>query len=109
MLWGTHGHHRDVRALASAPRTTALHFTNRENFTVTRHGMPQFPAAARPLRPTLEFAPTVVSDASKLPLAGNSHRHTHPILRHFRQIASRPTLPTAGRVCDTLSRKQKYP
>ena len=34
MLRGTHDHHRDVRALASAPRTTALHFTNREKLAV---------------------------------------------------------------------------
>jgi transposase len=50
-------HHRDVRALASAQGTTALHSTNREKFAVTRHGLPQFPAAAPSLRPTIEFAP----------------------------------------------------
>src|ERR1700722_17963839 len=99
MLWRTHDHHRDVRALASAPRTTALHATNRENFAVTRHGLPQFPTAAPSLRPTIEFAPSVVSDAQKPALAGNPHRHTHPIQRHFGQIASRPMLPTAGRDC----------
>ena len=43
--------------------------TNREKFAVTRHGLPQFPAAAPPLRPTPEFAPSVVSDASQRSLS----------------------------------------
>jgi hypothetical protein len=47
------------------PRTTALHSTNREKFAVTRHGLPQFPAAAPSLRPAIKFAPSVVSDAPK--------------------------------------------
>ena len=70
-------------------------------------GLPQL--AAPPLRPTLEFALSLVSDDSKLPRAGNPHRHSHPIQRQFRQIAPRPTLPTAGRDLARLSRKQKYP
>jgi hypothetical protein len=106
MLWGAHDHHRDVRALASAPRTTALHYANRENFAVTRHGLTQFPPAAPPLRPTPEFVQSLVSDASKLPLANDSHRQRHQIQRHFGQIASCPTLPTVGRDFVTLSRKQ---
>jgi hypothetical protein len=69
MLRGTHDHHRNVRAPASAPRTTALHAANRETFAVTRHGLPEVPAVAPSLRPTIEFAPSVVSDASKPPLA----------------------------------------
>ena len=67
VLRRAHDHHRDLRALASAPRTTALHATNREKFAVTRHGLTQFPAAAPSLRPTPEFVPSVVSDASKPP------------------------------------------
>ena len=109
MLRWTHDHHRDVRALASAPRTAAPHSTNREKFAVTRHGPPQFPAAAPSLRPTIEFAPSVVSDAPKPPLASDPHRQRHQIQRQFGQIASRPALPTAGRDFATLSRKQKYP
>ena len=109
MLWWAHDHHRDVRALASAPRTTALHYANRENFAVTRHGLTQFPPAAPPLRPTPEFVPPLVSDASKLLLAviptGNAIRSQ----QQFGQTASRPTLPTVGRDFVTLSRKQKYP
>ena len=69
MLRWTHDHHRDVRTLASAPRTTALHSTNRGKSAVTRHRPPQFPAAAPSLRPTPEAAPSVVSDAPKPPLA----------------------------------------
>jgi hypothetical protein len=37
--------HRDLRALASAPCTISLHFSNREKFPVTRHGLPQFQPA----------------------------------------------------------------
>ena len=109
MLWWAHDHHRDVRALASAPRTTALHYANRKNFAVTRHGLTQFPTAAPPLRPTSEFVQSLVSDASKLPPASDSHRQRHQIQRQFGQIASCPTLPTVGRDFVTLSRKQKYP
>ncbi|HEY6456054.1 MAG TPA: hypothetical protein VIY90_12330 [Steroidobacteraceae bacterium] len=83
--------------------------TNREKFAVTRHGPPQFPAAASSLRPTIEFAPSVVSDAPKPPLASDPHRQRHQIQRQFRQIASRPTLLTARRNCASLNRKQKYP
>ena len=76
---------------------------------MTRHGSPQFPAAIFPLRPTLEFASSVVSDASK-PLSpliptGNAI----PMQQQFGQIASRPTLLTARRNCASLNRKQKYP
>ena len=109
LLWRTHDHHRDVRALASAPRTTALHATNREKFAATRHGMPQFPAAAPSLRPTPECAPSVVSNASKPHLAADRHRQRQPMQRQFGQIASRPAFATAGRDCATFSRKQKYP
>jgi hypothetical protein len=58
------------------------------------------------LRPTLESAPSVVSDASKPHLAGDPHRQCHPMQRQFARIASRPT---AGRDFAALSRKQKYP
>ena len=109
MLRWPHDHHRDIRALASAPRTTALHAANRETFAVTRHGLPQFPAAVPSLRSTIEFAPSVVSDAQKPPLVSDAHRQRHPIHRQFSQIASRPALPTADRDFATLSRKQKYP
>jgi hypothetical protein len=47
-----------------ASRTAARHSIIRANFAVTRHGLPQFPTAARPLRPTLELEPSVVSDAA---------------------------------------------
>ena len=77
MLWWTHDHHRDVRALASAPCTTALHSTIPEKFAVTRHGLPQFPPAAPLLRPTPEFAPSVVSDLATPPLASDLHRHAN--------------------------------
>jgi hypothetical protein len=106
MLRGTHDHHRHVRALASAPRTTALHSINPEKLAVTRHGLPQFPAAVPALRPTIELAPSALSDAPKPPLASGSHRQRHPIQQQSGQIALRPT---ADRDCATLSRKQKYP
>ena len=95
MLRWTHDHHRDLRALESAPRATALHSTNRETFAVTRHGLPQFPPAAPPLRPTLEFAPSVVSDAPKLPLAGTSPPATPPMPATIRtdRITSRASPP----------------
>src|SRR5271170_5619691 len=109
MLRWPHDHHRDIRALASAPRTTALHAANRETFAMTRHGLPELPAAPPSLRPTPEFAPSVVNDTSKPPLAADPHRQRHPMQQRFRQIASRPAFPTAGRDLATLSRKQKYP
>ena len=93
MLWGTHDHHRDVRALASAPHTTAPHSTNREKFAVTGHSPQQFTAAASSLQPTIEFAPTV-SDAPKPPLASGPHRQRPQIQRQVGQIASRPAPAT---------------
>src|SRR5579863_4189941 len=109
MLRRTHDHHRDVRALASAPRTTPLHATNREEFAVTRHGLPQFPPAAPLLRQTPEFAPSVASDLAKPPLASDLHWQRRPMQRQLRQIASPPAPATVGRDFATLSRKQKYP
>ena len=109
MLRGTHDHHRDIPALASAPCTTALHSTNPEKFAVTWHGLHQFPPAAPLLRPTLQFASSLVSNVAKLPLAGNPHWHRRQIQRQFGHIASRPAAPTADRDFDTLSQKQKYP
>ena len=70
---------------------------------MTRRGPPQFPPAAPPLPPMLEFASSLVRDAAKLPLAGNPDRHSHPIQGQFEQIASRPVAPTAGRDSATLS------
>src|ERR1700753_991304 len=103
MLRRTHGHHRDVRALASAPRATSLRLTNRETFTVTRHGLTQFPSATPSLRPTIECASSLVSNAAKLSRAGNAHRHSHLIPRQFKPIGSRPAAPSAGRDAATLS------
>ena len=76
---------------------------------MTRHGLPQFLPAASLLRPTLQFASSLVSNAAKLPLAGNPHRQRHQIHRQFGHIATRPAAPTAGREFATLSRKPKYP
>src|SRR5271170_7621974 len=109
MLRRTHDHHRDIRALASAPRTTALHAANRETFAVTRHGLPELPAVAPSLRQTIEFAPSVVSDAPKPPLAGDPRRQGRPIRQRRGRIASRPTPATAGHDLVRLSRKPKYP
>jgi hypothetical protein len=108
MLRGTHDHHRDIPALASAPCTTALHSTNPEKFAVTWHGLHQFPPAAPLLRPTLQFASSLVSNVAKLPLAGNPHWHaSDPATIRAHRITSRGA--TADRDFDTLSRKQKYP
>ena len=76
---------------------------------MTRHGLPQFPPAASPLRPTLECVSSLVSNAPKLPRAGTPHSQSHRSQRQFGQIASRPTAATIGRNSATLSRKQKYP
>jgi hypothetical protein len=86
-----------------------MHFTNRETFAVTRHGMPQLPAAAPSLQPTPECVPALVSNVSKPHLAADPHQQRQPMQRQFGQSASRPTPPTAGRDRATLSRKQKYP
>jgi hypothetical protein len=61
------------------------------------------------LRPTREFASSLVSDASKHPLAGDPHQQRHSMQRQVEQIASRPALSIARRDVATLSRKQKYP
>ena len=106
MLWRTHDHHRDVRGLASAPRTTAPHSTNRKKFAVTRHRLLQLPPAGPPLRPTLECAPSIVSNATKLSCAGNPYRHSHRSPRQFRQIASPPAATSAGRDCAKLGRNR---
>jgi hypothetical protein len=76
---------------------------------VTRHGLPEPSAVAPSLRPIIEFAPSVVSDASKPPLAANPHRQRHSMQRPPRQIASHSASTNAGRDLTTLSRKQKYP
>ena len=83
------------------PRTTALHATNREKFAVTRHGPPQFTAAAPSLRSMI--APSFVSDAPKHPLASDPHRQRHQIQRQLGQITSRSTV---GRDFATLSRNR---
>ena len=70
---------------------------------MTRHGLPQFPPATPPLRPTLVCASSLVSNAAKLPRAGNPHSHRHQIQQQFRQIASGPAAPTASRDFATLS------
>ena len=89
--------------------TTALHAANREKFAVTRHGPPRSPAAASPLRPMFEFAPSLVTDASALPLTTLLHRKAHPIPQRCGRIAPRLALPTAGRDITRLNRKPKYP
>jgi hypothetical protein len=86
---------------------------------MTRHGLPQFPPAASPFRPTLECALSLVSNAPKLsravichhlPAHGHGlHRHSHRSQRQFGQIASRPTAAITGRNSATLSRKQYNP
>ena len=76
---------------------------------MTRHGLPQFPPAAPPLRPTPEFVSSVVNSAANLPHNDNPHQHSHLIQRQGGQIPSHPAAPTAGRDFATLGSKQKYP
>ena len=64
------------------------------------------PTRSTPVAANAQVVHSLVSDASKLPLANNFHRQRHQIQRHFGQIASCPTLPTVGRDFVTLSRKQ---
>ena len=109
MLRWTHDHHRDIRALASAPCTTALSSIDPAKFAVTEHGLPRFVPAAPLLRLTLEFASSLVSNATKLALARNLHRQRHQTQLQFEHIALRPAAPTANRDFATLNRKHKYP
>src|SRR5690348_15362974 len=91
MLRWTHDHHRDVRALAAASRTTTLHSTNREKLAVTWHGSSQFPTAAPPLRPTLQCASSLASNVAPLPRADNARRHypSDPATIRTERITSR--------------------
>ena len=50
LLWRTHDHHRDLRAMDATPRATFRDRTNRERPVVTRHGLRSPHAATPPLR-----------------------------------------------------------
>src|ERR1700719_580620 len=109
MLRRPHDHHRNLRPLVPAQGAAASHHAIREKFAVTRHGLPRSPAAAPPLRPMFDFAPSVVTGASKPPLAGHRHRHADPIHQRCAPIPSPLTLPTTGPNIAGLSRKPKSP
>jgi hypothetical protein len=61
------------------------------------------------LLPTIELAPSVLSDAPKHHLASDPHRKRQPMQQRSAQIASRPASANADRDFAALSRKQKYP
>src|SRR4029077_18726471 len=50
LLWRTHDHHRDLRAMEPPPRATSRARINREHPVVTRHGLRSPLAATPPLR-----------------------------------------------------------
>jgi hypothetical protein len=50
LLWRTHDHHRDLRAMEATPRATSRARINREHPVVTRHGLRSPLPATPPLR-----------------------------------------------------------
>ena len=121
MLWRTHDHHRDVRALASAPRTTALHSTNREKSAVSsrlqhphcdQRSSSRHPSSATPPSPISPVIPT----GNAIRCSDNLHGSHHvplPVVTSPRSAENRnthrPSSATRGFVPRRLSYAWRRP